>query len=192
MTTDSKLTEILSNEPKFFGVFTYDQLPTLDVRLLRDKVLIFNYITEQESQEGKIGHFSVLDFRDNTLKGSDAWVGNYYFGPYGFKPDEARNIMGLPNPKNVNNLLNKMEGPWKYNTIDFQSREPWDSTCGVYSAIYVKNPNFQTNPIFFGGQSRSSLDHKLVHLFDRLKVLGPTSDQVDLKDSRKVIKYLAK
>ena len=196
MTSDFKLSEILQSwEPRFLGVFLYDQLDKLDVHRLRDRVLILNYITTKEASEGRVGHFVVLDFRFNLVK-NNGWENAYYFDPYGLLPDEPRNIMGLPNKHFVSKILDKyyklFHIPWKANTKDFQAWKKWDNLCGIYASLYVENPNFETNPIFSLDVDRADIDYKLKHIFEKLKVLGEPFQNINIKDTREVIRTLAK
>ena len=196
MTTNQKLTEVLKGfDPRFLGVFLYDQLELLDPRKLRDRVLILNYVTTDEVKEGRVGHFVALDFRKDLVKGPDGWTGPYYFGSYGLAPDVPRNYMNLPNTGNVTKLFKKYydlygETP-QINTRDFQTWHRWDSLCGVYSAMYVQNPNFKTNPIFYGSQNRNILDHRLIHIFDRLELLGDPFTMVKKDSVRSELRFLA-
>ena len=196
MTTDKKLSEVLKGyDSRFLGVFLYDEIALLDPRKLVDRVLVLNYITKDESAQGRIGHFVTLDFRRNLVKGGDDWTGPYLFDPYGLPPDMPRNIMGLPNNYNVTNLFDKykrMTGQdFRRNTRDFQSWNRWDSTCGIYSALYVQNPDYKTNPIFFGGQNRSAIDHRLMRIFSKLELLGDPFRNVKRGSVREELKFLS-
>lgn len=188
MTNNYKLQEILKNEPKFKGVYDYDKLATLP--LYNDGVFVVNYITRKEALNGAVGHYVVVDLRKHIVKG-DGTVRAYYFDPYGLsKPDEARDILGLPNLGLLTQYLSRIPGGYDANTKDFQAEKPWDSLCGVYSALYIKNPNFHTNPIFMPGTNRVKLDHKLQTLFNHLDVLGKTRFYYDKIETNRNINLL--
>lgn len=190
MTTNNKLTEILKVVPRFQGVYLYDQLDKIPH--LQNGVIVINYVTSQEVLLGKVGHYVVVDNRQGLLK-NDGWTGTYFFDPYGFGADVPRNIMGLPNTGNINRFLNRIQ-PNKHliksNDFDWQSEKPWDSLCGVYSALFTLNPNYRTNPVFYNRVDRQPLDHKLEQLFRELDVLGSPFHQIK-RDSTKVLEDLS-
>lgn len=165
MTTDLQIERVLKNIPNFGGVYLYNQLE--NINKLSNQVIVINYVTEEESHAGKEGHFVVLDNR-NILK-ADNKNHMYFFDPYGFPPDEPRDIMKLPNTKNITNLIKRTNVIWDYNNFDYQAWAKWDDLCGVYSSEYVVNPNFNTNPLFRQDTgSRVAIDKKLLKIYDSL------------------------
>lgn len=196
MTTNKKIENILSSIPEFLGVFMYDQLDKIDV--LSDAVFIVNYVTQAESDAGKIGHYVVVDYRESIIKGN-GWPYNFYFDPYGFKPDEPRVLMGLPNTNNITKFINKIRSvsttgyaTWNYNSFDFQLEKPWDSLCGVYSILYVKEPDFKSNPIFYLRENNKhlNLDRDLETIFTELRVLGDPFTRINIKKVNQVLGVL--
>lgn len=145
MTTAFTIDKLLKNEKKFTGVYLYDQINS--IKKLLDEVIIINYITTKEAQEGKIGHYVVLDNRYNQKKNNN-YKGLYFFDPYGFPPDIPRILMNFQNTNNIKNLINRTASQYEYNTYEFQILAPWDKLCGIYSTLFVINPNFKTNKIF--------------------------------------------
>jgi hypothetical protein len=195
MTTNTKLNEILKNRRKFLGVYLYDELDTIDV--FDDRCLIVNYVTRAESRLGHVGHYVCIDYRLDAIKGN----GNhnyFFFDPYGFAPDEPRKLMGLPNYNYITKFLNKqsqkthVRKPWSHNATDFQVEQGWDNLCGVYSALYIMNPNFNTNPVFLAKGSRVSLDRDLQQLFDRLQVLGDPYVNLNPRKTKNALETLEK
>lgn len=171
MTTNRKIAEILKTTDRFGGVYFYDELDYINE--LDNKVIVLNYVTRQEAIYGKVGHYVVIDNRIGLEKGQDNWQGCYYFGPYGIYPDKARHYLNLPNTGNVERFLNRIApSGWKVNTTDFQVKQPWDDLCGIWAMIYVRGPNFRTNPYFNKGINRTDLDQELKSIFTQLKVLG--------------------
>lgn len=196
MTTNKKIENILSSIPEFLGVYMYDQLD--DINVLTDSVIIVNYVTQAESDAGKIGHYVVVDYRESIIKGNN-WPYNFYFDPYGFKPDEPRVLMGLPNTNNITKFINKIRSvsttgyaSWNYNSFDFQLEKPWDSLCGVYSILYVKEPDFKSNPIFYLRENNKhlNLDRDLETIFTELRVLGDPFSRINIKKVNQVLGVL--
>lgn len=203
MTTNKKIENILRDEESFLGVFMYDQLDKIDV--LSDAVFIVNYVTQAESDAGKIGHYVVVDYRESIIKGQ-GWPYNFYFDPYGFKPDEPRVLMGLPNTNNITKFISKIRSvsttgqqtlsagyaTWDYNSFDFQLEKPWDSLCGVYSILYVKEPDFKSNPIFYLRENNKhlNLDRDLETIFTELRVLGDPFTRINIKKVNQVLGVL--
>jgi hypothetical protein len=169
MTKDFSIDQVLQDKYRFKGVFLYDQINDIDE--LYNQCIIINYITLQEGKEGKVGHFVVLDARLNLKKG-DNYKDLYYFDPYGLRPDIGRKYLNLPEGDNITRLI--MRTNLKNNTYnhkEFQVLQPYDNLCGVYSCLYVHNPNFRTNPIFdirIPYKYRSNLDYYLMALFEKL------------------------
>jgi hypothetical protein len=197
MTTNQKLQDILKNVDRFKGVYLYDQLDLIPH--LEDGCIIVNYVTQEEVQDGKIGHYVVIDNRQNLEKNDD-WLGCMFFDPYGLPPDFPRVIMNLPNTKNISRFLRRIllhgsvkdaKRHLKINHHDFQVEQPWDNLCGVYSALFVENPNFDTNPIFYTRESRIKLDHDLEHLYRELHVLG--NPYIPISEiARKVMEHMSR
>lgn len=152
MTTNLQISNELTKDTSFFGVLFYDELDRIK-RIPVNKYLILNYVTKNESNSGKMGHFVVLDNRPGSKGSTIGWTGLYFFDSFGLMPDEARDIMQLPNTHNVERLLNRTNYlKWKYNTIDFQKltvtidhKTESDDLCGFYSLSYVVNPYFPDN-----------------------------------------------
>jgi len=171
MTSDFQIKEVLKNIKNFGGVYLYNQLD--DIAKLGNEAIIINYVTEDESKRGIIGHFVVLDNRD-ILKGNGTY-GLYFFDPYGFPPDAPRGILGLPNTQNILRLIDRTGGKWNYNKEDFQAWAKFDNLCGVYSSEYVINPNFNKNKLFHYS-NRLDVDKKLMKIFDSLNYVDhPTA-----------------
>lgn len=171
MTSDTQINEVLKNVKNFKGVYLYDELNDIDQ--LRDEAIVINYVTQEESEKGIVGHFVVLDNR-NIKKGNSS-TDIYFFDPYGLYPDKPRNILGLPNTKNIIKLIERTGGSWSYNTYDFQAWMKGDNLCGVYSTEYVINPDFSKNKIFNENISRRDIDKKLIKLFGSLQFVNHPS-----------------
>ena len=178
MTTNQKISELLNDADRFKGVYLYDELE--QISNLNDGVIVINYVTRKEADKGIMGHYVVFDNRQGKIK-NDNWPSSMFFDPYGIPPDVPRAMMNLPNTQNISKFIRRIlkdenahaKGTvmLKINDQDFQSKKPWDDLCGVYSVLFVKNPNYQTNEIFSTGESRPQLDQKLEHLFRSLHVL---------------------
>lgn len=167
MTTLSQIMDVLRSEPDFGGVFLYNQLKDIHPHKLHNKAIVINYVTDEESRDGKMGHWVVLS-NTNQIKGDDNWHGLYFFDPYGIPMDEARDIMGLPNTHEIQKLVRKLNVSWKENDTDWQVLQPHDALCGVYSCAFVVNPNYKTNPIFNTHANRVVEDKKLSKIFEKL------------------------
>jgi hypothetical protein len=174
MTTDISIDKLMKNEKvkEWGGVWLYDQIDK--IQTMENQVIIINYVTTEESQEGKVGHFVVLDNRKGIIKGGDNWRELYYFDGYGLKPDEARDIMHLPNTRNISRLIERLNKPWDFNNKQFQVLMPNDELCGFYSSVYVLNPNFKTNPTFKTGQNRVNFDKREEKLMIKLGFIKDT------------------
>jgi hypothetical protein len=168
MTTVKAIEEVLKDEPKFSGVFLYDQINK--IKRLYDECIIINYITTEEAERGLVGHYVCADNRDTT-KG-DNQQGLYFFDSFGLEPDVPRSIMGLPDTHNIEQLLFRTNVNWNYNEKQYQVLAPWDELCGIYSTSYVMNPNFETNPIFKDHPNRRLEDERLMKLFTKLKFVN--------------------
>lgn len=169
MTSDYKLNKLLQDTPGYQGVYLYNQL---DQALpLTNGFIVVNYVTTNEASQGKVGHFVVIDNRRDLIKGNGETIGPYYFDGYGLVPDEAREYMGLDNPHYISKFLDKItKHHVPHNTHDFQSVQPWDSLCGVYSIVYGKNPNFKTN--YMLSPERTATDRQIQNIAQRLGVVG--------------------
>lgn len=165
MTTNLQIKDALRNQPYFKGVYLYDQIDQIPT--LHNQSIIINYVTTQEAQEGKVGHFVVLS-NTKQPKGRHNNFGLYFFDPYGLPPDEPRNILQLPNTGNISKLIQRIGGGVEVNREDFQAWMKGDDLCGVYSTEFVINPNFNTNPLFKAGQNRIKLDKKLIEIYGKL------------------------
>ncbi len=171
MTQDIQIEKALRDYKRFKGVFLYDEINDID--WLRNEVIIINYITREEAKKGEVGHFVALDNRYNTIK-NNGYTGLFLFDPYGLPPDEPRDIMRLPNTGNITRLIERTASnnsycSWKYNDIEFQALRPWDDLCGVYSTLYVVEPNFTINPVFNKhDKNRIVMDKKLHKIFHAL------------------------
>lgn len=170
MTTVTAIEDVLKNEKSFGGVFFYDQLSEIPLHKLYKKAVIILYVTVEESASGEVGHFVVLDNRD-VVK-NDGWHHLYYFDSYGVAPDIGRDILQLPNTKEISNLILRINAPWKYNKVQFQMLRKWDKLCGVYSVSFVLNPNFKTNPMFQPNSNRLLEDERLTRLFHKLRFVN--------------------
>lgn len=176
MTTNLKIEKTLKDRvTDFAGVFNYNDLD--NIHPYRGKVLVVNYVTDQEAIDGKVGHYCVIDLRYGVIKG-DYVSGFYFFDAYGLPPDIPRQILQLPNTNNITRYLNRCGAinSIKGNDRDFQSTKPWDNLCGVYAMLYTVNPNFNKNPVFSTSESRVRLDSDMEHIFNRLNVLGNSSE----------------
>lgn len=130
MTTAKELEQILGKRSDFGGVFLYDEIDK--VKNFENKTYIVNYITSKETAIE--GHYIVLDFRKPIT---------FYFDAYGLPPDKPRNMLGLPNPKTITNILND-HGKWSMNKFDWQDWAYKDGDCGQYCVIYIDEPNFNS------------------------------------------------
>lgn len=196
MTTNQKIERILKDVPKFKGVYCYDEIN--DISHLNDGVIVINYVTVAEAQQGKIGHYVVFDNRQDQVK-NNGWLDSLFFDPYGFAPDMPRELLHLPNTQNISKFISRVlrnsnntnsKPKLKINNQDFQSKKPWDNLCGVYSCLYTINPNYETNPVFYTNELRVPLDHKLEQLFTELKVLGDPWNKLK-RDARETVTDLA-
>jgi hypothetical protein len=191
MTTNAKISQLLKNTKNFGGVIFYDQVDR--ILELDHRVYVINYVTVAESMVGLVGHFVVIDGR-TIPKGANDYRGDYFFDPYGLKPDEARNILKLPNTLNITRLINRTRSRsnarahFEINDTDFQAVAPYDSLCGVYSIIYIKNPSFKTNLAFVPGVNRLTFDQRLSKLAVKLGVLNIPPEQLEYFENIKQYK----
>lgn len=170
MTTDIQISKLLKSEgvKNFKGVFLYDEIEK--IYNPAGNVYVINYVTTEESEEGKVGHFVVVDCREHIIKGHDGWTAGYFMDSYGFDLDEARDIMfpDKVNPHNIRKLFERSRQAFTRNTFDYQTLAKFDSLCGYYSTVYVLNPNMNTNPAFNRQVNRLKYDKKSQELMRRL------------------------
>lgn len=164
MTTGKQILDVLKDVPKFGGLYFYDQLN--DIKALGDECIVINYVTTKEALDGVFGHYVALDNR--YMIKNDSTVSLYYFDPYGLEPDIGRDIMRLPNTGNMMKLIQRTSPVWKYNEHQYQVFSSFDLLCAVYSCLYVLDPNFKTNAVFYPGQDRYKLDWKMEKTFEKL------------------------
>jgi hypothetical protein len=171
MTTAEQIIEVLKEEQNFAGVFLYDQLDKIPLHKIHKKCIIVNYITLDEAEQGKVGHYVCCDWRSQPKADSTSHA--YFFDPYGLEVDEGRDVMHLDNTHEIAKLFKRVGEIYTQNDKQWQVLAPWDELCGVYSCAYVMNPLYKTNPIFHPHQNRSVVDKRLTKLFVNLGFVKP-------------------
>ena len=130
--TSVQLDELLSREQGFLPAGTYNMPPMF---LPQGKFRLFNYISQEEAQAGKVGHWVAIDNRDPSHI--------QYADPYGIMPDRARVALGESSSGYFSGLLKKSAfgRPIKVNHVQFQDLWPGDDACGMWASIFILHPD---------------------------------------------------